>query len=103
LPSWLTRVVPLAYATKAIRKSAGGETVAENLNADAGSTDIVVALDRLQAMAPAVESISLVVAWFGDDLRAGTCRVRPGVEVAEKATTPVSWEVNGSPASRRMS
>ena len=30
-----------------------------------------MALDRLQAMAPAVESISLVVAWFGNDLRAG--------------------------------
>ena len=51
-------------------------------------TDIVVALDRLQAMAPAVESVSLVVAWFGDDLRAGACRLRPGVEVDDKATTP---------------
>jgi hypothetical protein len=34
----------------------------------------VVALDRLQAMAPAVESVSLVVAWFGNDLRAGSAR-----------------------------
>jgi hypothetical protein len=57
--------------------------------------DIVVALDRLQAMAPAVESVSLVVAWFGNDLRAGSCKVKPGVEVASKATTPANWSVIG--------
>jgi hypothetical protein len=51
---------------------------AENLNALPDTADIVVALDRLQAMAPAVESVSLVVAWFGTDLRAGNCQDRPG-------------------------
>ncbi|WP_203566197.1 hypothetical protein [Aurantimonas aggregata] len=50
------------YATQAIRKSDGGATQAENLNALPDATDMVVALDRLQAMAPAVESVSLVVA-----------------------------------------
>ena len=84
-----------AYATQAIRKGASGETVAENLNALAHETDLVVALDRLQASAPRVESVSLVVAWFGDDLRAGHCQVRPAVEVAAKATTPRAWVVNG--------
>ena len=49
---------------------------------------MVVALDRLQAMAPAVESVSLVVAWFGDDLRAGNCQLRPGIEVPAKVSTP---------------
>jgi hypothetical protein len=46
-------------------------------------------------MAPAVESVSLVVAWFGTDLRAGNCQVKPGVEVSAKATTPRVWSVNG--------
>ena len=55
----------------------------------------MVALDRLQACAPHAESVSLVVAWFGDDLRAGHCRIRPGVEVSAKATTPENWSVNG--------
>jgi len=99
----LTRAVTMipasgefSYATEGIRKDAGeGETVAENLNALAATPDIVVALDRLQAMAPAVESVSLVVAWFGDDLRAGVCRLRPGVQVTDKATMPASWSVNG--------
>jgi hypothetical protein len=98
----LTRAVTLipasgefTYATNAIRKGSGGATVAENLNALPDQPDIVVALDRLQAMAPAVESVSLVVAWFGNDLRAGSCKVKPGVEVASKATTPANWSVNG--------
>jgi hypothetical protein len=98
----LTRAVTLipasgefTYATDAIRKGSGGATVAENLNALPDQPDIVVALDRLQAMVPAVESVSLVVAWFGNDLRAGSCKVKPGVEVASKATTPANWSVNG--------
>lgn len=98
----LTRAVTLipasgefTYATDAIRKGSGGATVAENLNALPDQPDIIVALDRLQAMAPAVESVSLVVAWFGNDLRAGFCKVKPGVEVASKATTPANWSVNG--------
>ena len=98
----LTRAVTLipasgefTYATDAIRKGSGGATVAENLNALPDQPDFVVALDRLQAMAPAVESVSLVVAWFGNDLRAGSCKVKPGVEVASKATTPANWSVNG--------
>jgi hypothetical protein len=82
------------YATTPIRKGSGGETAAENLNMLSDTTDLVVALDRLQAMVPSVESVSLVVSWFGTDLRAGHCEVRPGVEVAAKATTR-AWSVNG--------
>jgi hypothetical protein len=85
-----------SYATTPIQKSTGtGSTVAENLNAITDTADIVVALDRLQSSAPAVESVSLVVAWFGDDLRAGHCKLRPGVEVTAKTTTPTAWSVNG--------
>ena len=84
-----------AYATQGIRKGGGGSPTPENLNALTDTADMVVALDRLQAMAPKVESVSLVVAWFGDDLRAGNCKVRPGVEVTAKTTTPSTWSVNG--------
>ena len=86
-----------SYATVPVKKSSGSRsaTVAENLNAIPETPDIVVALDRLQSMAPAVESVSLVVAWFGDDLRVGNCKIRPGVEVVAKTTTPSTWVVNG--------
>ena len=98
----LTRAVTMipasgefAYATGAIRKGGSGATQAENLNARADVPDMVVALDRLQASAPNIESVSLVVSWFGDDLRAGHCRIRPKVELAAKNTTPQVWSVNG--------
>lgn len=83
------------YATEGIRKGSSGEQTPENLNALSDTADMVVALDRLQAMAPKVESVSLVVAWFGNDLRAGECQIRPGVEYAEKTTSPKTWSVNG--------
>ncbi|MCX7298867.1 MAG: glycoside hydrolase TIM-barrel-like domain-containing protein [Rhodobacterales bacterium] len=82
-------------ATQAIRSGSSGETVPENLTALPDTPDIVMALDQLQAMAPAIESVTLVVPWFGNDLRAGACKVKPGVEVASKTTTPASWSVNG--------
>jgi hypothetical protein len=98
----LTRAVTMipasgefTYATTGIRKGSGGAQTPENLNALADSTDMVEALDRLQAMVPAVESVSLVVAWFGNDLRVGDCTIRPGVEVSEKTTSPQTWSVNG--------
>mgnify|MGYP005843383801 CR=1 FL=1 len=86
-----------SYATQPVRKSTGpgGATGADNVNALSDTADIVVALDRLQASAPAVDSVSLVVAWFGDDLRAEHCRIRPGVELPVKITSPVAWSVNG--------
>jgi hypothetical protein len=85
-----------AYATDIVRREDGdGETSAENVNAEPDAADLAVALDRLEACAPNVESVSLVVAWFGDDLRAGHCRIRPGVEVSAKATTPENWAVDG--------
>ncbi len=31
-------------------------------------------------------NVAVVVTWFGDDLRAGECRLRPMVERADKAT-----------------
>ena len=36
-----------------------------------------------------------MVAWFGTDLRAGSCEVKPGVEVLGKSTHPLAWSVAG--------
>lgn len=98
----LTRAVTMipasgefTYATEGIRKGLFGTQEAANLNALSDTADMVVALDRLQASAPHVESVSLVVAWFGDDLRAGECIIRPSVEVSAKTTSPQTWSVNG--------
>ncbi|MGN6208628.1 baseplate multidomain protein megatron [Asticcacaulis sp.] len=60
-----------------------------------GRTDFVVSLDQLQAQLPNVTTVNLVVSWFGSSLDAATCTIRPGVEVAEKVTQPLVWEVDG--------
>ena len=83
-----------AYATEVVKKTDAGANSAENANAVADTPDMDVSLDRLEALAPAVASVSLVVAWFGDDLRAGNCAVRPKVDLAAKTTVPL-WSVDG--------
>lgn len=65
-----------------------------NENAIKGRPDALVALDALAALAPEVKSVSLVVSWFGNDLRAGECEIKPGVEQASRDTS-VTWRVNG--------
>ncbi len=83
------------YATEPVSRGSGGNTASENVHTTNAVPDIVAALDQLQAAAPNIESISLVVSWFGTDLRAGNCRIAPGVENTTKVTTPKSWAVNG--------
>ncbi len=70
-------------------------TTAENLHGGDGRADLAVSLDQLQAQCPNLKRVSLVVGWFGDDLRAGHCTVRPGVESVGKATEPLTWSVAG--------
>ena len=103
-----------AYATEIVRRTAGGRsgwgsggqivggtTVAENVHALPETPDMLVSLDRIEAMVPAITGASLVVSWFGDDLRAGNCSIRPKVEIAEKTTVP-EWRVNGVTRSQAL-
>ncbi|MBY6242847.1 glycoside hydrolase/phage tail family protein [Methylosinus sp. Sm6] len=40
-------------------------------------------------------AVSLVVSWFGTDLRAGVCQIVPKVETTAKDTAPADWSVAG--------
>jgi Gene Transfer Agent (GTA)-like protein/putative tail protein len=60
-----------------------------------GGSDWTVALDQLKATLPGVTSVNLIVAWFGTDLRAADCQIRPGVDLADKMTEPLVWSVAG--------
>ena len=44
---------------------------------------------------PTSRASSLVVSWFGTDLRIGHCEMKPGVEVNDKGTEPYAWSVSG--------
>lgn len=83
------------YATDMVtRNLGGGVSESENEYADSVDTDFLVSVQRLAAAAPNLESVSLVVSWFGTDLRAGSCQIKPGVEQADKSTS-LPWKVNG--------
>ena len=73
---------------------AGGGRFA-NVNNAFGRADWAVALDQLGAELPNCGAASLVVAWFGNDLRAGHCRVEPRIEERGRANAPEPWRVSG--------
>lgn len=68
---------------------------AENMNNRDGRADLIVSLDQLQAQLPNLKRVTLVVSWFGDDLRCGQCTVRPKVDRADKVVRGAGWRVSG--------
>lgn len=76
-------------------KVAEGETRALNRHVLSAGTDIEASLDELQMLCPNLESVALVVSWFGDDLRADKCRLRPMVTQNSTAGLSRPWVVSG--------
>jgi len=84
------------YATEVVTADDGrGTTTPQNAHNVAGAADYTASLDELQALAQNFRAVSLVVGWFGDDLRCGETLIKPGVEIAKKNTYPQTWSVNG--------
>jgi hypothetical protein len=84
------------YATEAVLRREGlTRTASESVHNAEGRPDLMVALDQLQAQLPNVDHVTLVVAWFGTDLRCGQCQIKPGVEGAAKDTLSLTWSVAG--------
>jgi hypothetical protein len=84
------------YDTTQVNQYAGfGVSTAQNRNQTTHSVDLLASLDALQALCPNLSSVALVVAWFGDDLRAGNCTIRPKVDLNAKTTTGAEWSVAG--------
>lgn len=82
------------YGTTAVTRGEDGDSVPENQNAREDVTDFLASLGDLEAVAPNCRSVSLVVSWFGTDLRCGSCQIRPGVDDPAKVATE-TWRVNG--------
>lgn len=84
------------YAPETVTHTFGiGGTTAENVHTVLDGTDWKAAIDQLEEALPNVKGISFVVSWFGDDLRAAQCEIRPGVEVSAKTTVPENWSAGG--------
>ncbi len=85
-----------ALSSEVVRRRTGpGVETPENMHGVEAIADFEASIDQLEAEMPNVSRVNLVVGWFGDDLRCGVCRIRPGVEIAEKETAPVEWSVAG--------
>jgi GTA TIM-barrel-like domain/Putative phage tail protein len=85
------------YDTRLVSRSTGaGVTQTENAHVSAERTDFSIAINQLQDTAKNVDCVSLVVSWFGTDLRCGACLVKPGVDNATKQTSPSEWQVSGT-------
>jgi hypothetical protein len=76
-------------------KTGGGSSRQLNRNSKSGRSDWDTAIDELTALCPNLESVALVVSWFGTDLRAGSCRIEPGVEVEKRKNESRAWSVSG--------
>ena len=72
-----------------------GRTQAANRHQLTHASDVLASLDALQALCPNLSRVAVVAAWFGDDLRAGRCRIAPRVETAVKTTSGDVWSVAG--------
>ena len=83
------------YEKDEIVRTVSGVAISENRHTGQGASDWSVSMDQLAEQLPNVATGALVVSWFGDDLRIGTCTLRPKVEVATKTTTPDEWGVSG--------
>jgi hypothetical protein len=72
-----------------------GRSRIANVNAPSGQSDLQTSLDLLEQELPEVAASSLIVSWFGDDLRAGQCQLRPMVEGAGVDAVDMPWSVSG--------
>ncbi len=72
-----------------------GQSAPENRHVSYAASDVIASLDDLQAAAPNIERVSIVVAWFGSDLRCGQCRIVPKIDNAAKSTYGGTWSVAG--------
>ena len=59
------------------------------------ASDFEASIDELQAVCPGLRHVALVVSWFGDDLRAGACRIRPAVSDHDAPGVAAHWRVGG--------
>lgn len=85
-----------ALATTPVHYDHGpGEARSANVHAPGGVTDLAASLDALGEELPRLNSVGVVVSWFGDDLRCGSCTLTPRVEQREADGAPMPWVVSG--------
>jgi hypothetical protein len=78
-----------------VRVVSHGTTANENAHLYSDVSDWTWSIDELTALCPNLQRVSLVVAWFGDDLNCGACTLAPRVENSGKTVSGANWAVSG--------
>ncbi|MCH2078091.1 MAG: glycoside hydrolase/phage tail family protein [Rhodobacteraceae bacterium] len=85
-----------ALATTPVTYDAGyGRVASANVNTASSKTDFSISVRTLGEQLPNCQSTSLIVSWFGDDLRCGQCTLTPRVERQESDGASMAWSVAG--------
>ncbi|WP_179379797.1 baseplate multidomain protein megatron [Jannaschia marina] len=85
-----------ALATTEVHYNRRGVRDSANVNTPQGVSDFRIAMDDLTEELPNLKSASLIVSWFGDDLRCGHCSIRPRAEQTEVDGAGQTWVVSGA-------
>jgi len=99
----LTRAVALipgcgeyALSTTPVHYDYGpGSSGTANVHSPGGRSDLAVSLEHLRGELPQCRAVSLVVSWFGSDLRCGVCEIAPKVEQTTWEGAGQPWEAGG--------
>ena len=85
-----------SLATTPVHYQTGpGQNRTANVNMPTDQTDFALSLEQLTEEMPGVGAASLVVSWFGDDLRCGQCTIRPKVEQKTLDGVGMPWRSGG--------
>jgi hypothetical protein len=83
-------------ATTPVHFSRGvGRNQTANMHSPSGLSDFSTSLLQLDEELPAVGSVSLVVSWFGSDLRCASCEIQPKVEQNQRDARAMPWRAGG--------
>lgn len=72
-----------------------GRNRTANVHSPSGKTDFATSLEQLMQELPRSGAVSLVVSWFGDDLRCSSCTIRPKVEQKLRDGVGMPWRAGG--------
>lgn len=78
---------------RAVHQTSGPKVA--NINTPSEVPDFNTSLAQLTEEAPHCGAASLIVSWFGGDLRCGDCTIRPKVEQVEHDGATMPWSVSG--------
>ena len=86
------------YALAPERASVRGKLFSRttiNENTRSGKSDFATSMAQLRTELPNCRAVSMVISWFGDDLRCGNCQIMPKVEQSELDSLDMPWRSGG--------